>query len=142
MQGVTSCWAQIISTSGYQGLYRGLEPALVGTTVSQGVYFYLYSKLRSWALQALQGQGKALTGDIGVGPSLLVAFLAGCGNVLLTNPIWVVSTRMQVLPCCTPCRGPLARFSWSCAAWRCAHHVSTCAPSACHAVASSMLPVA
>lgn len=34
--------------------------------------------------------------DIGVGPSLLVAFLAGCGNVLLTNPIWVVATRMQV----------------------------------------------
>ena len=61
-----------------------------------GVYFYLYSKLRSWALQALQAQGKAVTGDIGVGPSLLVAFLAGCGNVLLTNPIWVVSTRMQV----------------------------------------------
>lgn len=34
--------------------------------------------------------------DIGVGPSLLVAFLAGCGNVLLTNPIWCVATRMQV----------------------------------------------
>ena len=34
--------------------------------------------------------------DIGVGPSLLVAFLAGCGNVLITNPIWCVATRMQV----------------------------------------------
>lgn len=33
--------------------------------------------------------------DIGIGPSLLVAFLAGCGNVLLTNPIWTVATRMQ-----------------------------------------------
>ena len=31
-----------------------------------------------------------------MGPSLLVAFLAGCGNVLLTNPIWTVATRMQV----------------------------------------------
>ena len=30
-----------------------------------------------------------------MGPSLLVAFLAGCGNVLLTNPIWTVATRMQ-----------------------------------------------
>ena len=36
--------------------------------------------------------------DIGIGPSLLVAFLAGCGNVLLTNPIWTVATRMQALP--------------------------------------------
>lgn len=34
-------------------------------------------------------------GDIGVGLSLLVAFCAGCGNVVLTNPIWVVATRMQ-----------------------------------------------
>jgi len=30
-----------------------------------------------------------------VGLSLLVAFCAGCGNVVLTNPIWVVATRMQ-----------------------------------------------
>jgi len=36
-----------------------------------------------------------LAGDIGVGLSLLVAFCAGCGNVVLTNPIWVVATRMQ-----------------------------------------------
>lgn len=34
-----------------------------------------------------------------MGPSLLVAFMAGCGNVLLTNPIWTVATRMQALPC-------------------------------------------
>ena len=30
-----------------------------------------------------------------MGLSLIVAFVAGCGNVLLTNPIWVVATRMQ-----------------------------------------------
>lgn len=34
-------------------------------------------------------------GDIGVGLSLLVASFAGCGNVVLTCPIWVVATRMQ-----------------------------------------------
>ena len=34
---------------------------------------------------------------IGVGESLLVAALAGMGNVLLTNPIWMVATRMQAL---------------------------------------------
>ena len=35
--------------------------------------------------------------DIGLGSSLAVAFLAGCVNVVLTNPIWVVATRMQAL---------------------------------------------
>lgn len=64
-----------------------------------GVYFYLYSKLRETAQSYLQRAGKAANGDIGVGASLIVAFLAGCGNVLLTNPIWVVSTRMQA---CAP----------------------------------------
>ncbi|KAK9807222.1 hypothetical protein WJX73_010625 [Symbiochloris irregularis] len=88
-------FAQVISTSGYVGLYQGIEPALLGTAVSQGVYFYLYSKLREAAQRILEKAGRAESGDIGVGPSLLVAFLAGCGNVLLTNPIWVVSTRMQ-----------------------------------------------
>ena len=34
-----------------------------------------------------------------MGPSLTVAFLAGCANVLITNPIWVVATRMQVTSC-------------------------------------------
>lgn len=61
----------------------------MGTTVSQGVYFTLYSLLRG-----------AATGDIPgvtltVPQSLAVASLAGAGNVLLTNPIWVVATRMQ-----------------------------------------------
>lgn len=41
--------------------------------------------------------------DIGVGPSLTVAFLAGCANVLITNPIWVVATRMQVTICNWTC---------------------------------------
>jgi len=41
-----------------------------------------------------------------MGPSLLVAFLAGCGNVLLTNPIWTVATRMQARPDPHPARQP------------------------------------
>lgn len=34
-------------------------------------------------------------GSVGMFSSLVVAALAGCMNVLLTNPIWVVVTRMQ-----------------------------------------------
>ena len=82
-----------------------------------GVYFYLYSKLRTWALEALQARGKAMTGDIGVGPSLLVAFLAGCGNVLATNPIWVVSTRMQVTSGYEACSPACADLFGACAGW-------------------------
>lgn len=69
---------------------------MLGTAVSQGVYFYMYSRFRQVAVTRLQTQKQTKSEDIGVGASLLVAFLAGCGNVLLTTPIWTVTTRMQV----------------------------------------------
>lgn len=87
---------QLVSKHGWTGLYRGLEPALLGTAVSQGVYFYLYSWLRGTAVARLQAKQNTKSEDIGVGASLMVAALAGAGNVLLTTPIWTISTRMQV----------------------------------------------
>lgn len=79
-------------------MYAGIEPALLGTAVSQGIYFYLYSSFRQLAVAA-KSKGRPVEAsrrqDIGVVASLVTAALAGCGNVLLTNPIWVVATRMQ-----------------------------------------------
>ena len=94
---------QLVSKHGWTGLYRGLEPALLGTAVSQGVYFYLYSWLRGAAVSRLQAKQQTKSEDIGVGGSLLVAALAGAGNVLLTTPIWTISTRMQVSHCVYVC---------------------------------------
>ena len=42
--------AQILQESGWRGLFNGLQPSLVGTAVSQGVYFYFYSALRQLAI--------------------------------------------------------------------------------------------
>ena len=42
--------AQILQESGWRGLFNGLQPSLVGTAVSQGVYFYFYSALRQLAV--------------------------------------------------------------------------------------------
>ena len=54
---------QIISQSGWTGLYRGLKPSLLGTTISQGVYFYLYSILRQAAVKLEQRRGRGLNGE-------------------------------------------------------------------------------
>ncbi|KAK9814416.1 hypothetical protein WJX72_005617 [[Myrmecia] bisecta] len=95
-QGAWQDFVQVIRTSGWAGLYRGLKPSLLGTAVSQGIYFYLYSSLRQAAVAAQQRvKVTANPDDIGIPLSLVVASLAGCGNVLLTSPIWVVATRMQ-----------------------------------------------
>ena len=44
------CAPQAVKRVGVRGLFSGLQPALLGTAVSQGVYFYLYSLLRDLAI--------------------------------------------------------------------------------------------
>lgn len=88
---------EIIKNEGWTGLYRGLLPSLVGTACSQGVYYYFYQIFRSEA-EARARRSKKLNGEdgsVGMLTSLFVAALAGCANVLITNPIWVIVTRMQ-----------------------------------------------
>lgn len=120
-RGALADVAELVSSRGWTALYAGLRPSLLGTAVSQGVYFYLYSLLRDAAVaraaaaaaaaarargvkppRAGGAGGGGAPPPLSVGASLLVAFLAGCGNVLLTNPIWVVATRMQAAAKASP----------------------------------------
>ncbi|KAL3521181.1 hypothetical protein ACH5RR_019330 [Cinchona calisaya] len=88
---------QVVRHEGWDRLYGGLTPSLVGTAASQGVYYYFYQIFRNKAeAAALERKRKGVgDGSVGMLSSLLVAALSGCVNVLLTNPIWVVVTRMQ-----------------------------------------------
>uniref|UniRef100_A0A0E0KBN4 Peroxisomal membrane protein n=1 Tax=Oryza punctata TaxID=4537 RepID=A0A0E0KBN4_ORYPU len=87
----------VVKHEGWERLYGGLMPSLVGTAASQGVYYYFYQIFRSRAeAAALQRSRRGIgDGSVGMLQSLTVAALSGCVNVLLTNPIWVVVTRMQ-----------------------------------------------
>lgn len=88
---------QVIIEEGWGGLYSGLMPSLVGTTASQAVYYYFYEIFKTIAKGVAVSRQKQGIGDgsIGMFSSLISAAFAGCLNVLLTNPIWVVVTRMQ-----------------------------------------------
>ncbi|CAI9091644.1 OLC1v1026717C2 [Oldenlandia corymbosa var. corymbosa] len=88
---------QVVRHEGWDRLYGGLTPSLVGTAASQGVYYYFYQIFRNKAEAAALTRKKKGLGDgsVGMFSSLVVAALSGCVNVLLTNPIWVVVTRMQ-----------------------------------------------
>lgn len=88
---------QVIIEEGWRGLYSGLMPSLVGTTASQAVYYYFYEIFKTIAKGVAVRRQKRGIGDgsIGMFSSLISAAFAGCLNVLLTNPIWVVVTRMQ-----------------------------------------------
>lgn len=88
---------QVIIEEGWGGLYSGLRPSLVGTTASQAVYYYFYEIFKTIAKGVVVSRQKRGIGDgsIGMFSSLISAAFAGCLNVLLTSPIWVVVTRMQ-----------------------------------------------
>lgn len=88
---------QVVKDEGWGRLYGGLAPSLVGTAVSQGVYYYFYQIFRNKAEAIALDRRKRGLGDGSVGmlSSLIVAAMSGCANVLLTNPIWVVVLRMQ-----------------------------------------------
>ncbi|PSC72619.1 peroxisomal nicotinamide adenine dinucleotide carrier [Micractinium conductrix] len=114
-RGTIADLAELVHEGGWRALFSGLEASLIGTTVSQGIYFYLYSLLRRLAVlrraaaeaaaaAAAGGGGAAArqlldvrSANVTVAESLLVAAVAGMGNVLLTNPIWMVATRMQAM---------------------------------------------
>ncbi|MQL70521.1 hypothetical protein Taro_002856 [Colocasia esculenta] len=88
---------QVIRTEGWGGLYSGLKPSLVGTAASQGIYYYFYQVFKNRAEAIAVARKKKGRGDgtVGMFSWLVVAAIAGSLNVLLTNPIWVLVTRMQ-----------------------------------------------
>lgn len=95
--GTLEHMCQVVKHEGWERLYGGLTPSLVGTAASQGVYYYFYQIFRNKAEAiALEHRKRGIgDGSVGMFSSLVVAALSGCANVLLTNPIWVVVTRMQ-----------------------------------------------
>ncbi|KAH9618337.1 hypothetical protein KSS87_000698 [Heliosperma pusillum] len=95
--GTLQLMSKVVKHEGWGRLYGGLAPSLVGTAASQGVYYYFYQIFRDKAEAIALDRRKRGQGDGSVGmlSSLVVAALSGCVNVLLTNPIWVIVTRMQ-----------------------------------------------
>ncbi|OQU77367.1 hypothetical protein SORBI_3009G036300 [Sorghum bicolor] len=88
---------QLIQTEGWGGLYSGLKPSLIGTAASQGIYYYFYQILKNKVEDIAAARSKKGHGDgtVGMLSWLGIAAVAGSINVLLTNPIWVLVTRMQ-----------------------------------------------
>ncbi|KAL3579057.1 hypothetical protein D5086_020561 [Populus alba] len=96
--GTLAQMCQVVKNEGWGRLYSGLAPSIVGTACSQGVYYYFYQIFRDRA-EAIARENKSNgigDGSVGMLSSLVVAALAGCTQMCcLTNPIWVVVTRMQ-----------------------------------------------
>ncbi|KAK4156381.1 peroxisomal membrane protein PMP47B [Chaetomidium leptoderma] len=83
----------IIAREGVSGLYSGLSSALFGISVTNFVYYYWYEWTRAFFETAAAKAGRA-SKKLTTVESMMAGALAGSATVILTNPIWVVNTRM------------------------------------------------
>jgi solute carrier family 25 folate transporter 32 len=81
-------FAHVIKTEGFRPLYFGLAPALIANGASWGLYFYFYEHCKQIVYERYKDAG-----SYGV---LASGVAAGMCTVLLTNPIWLLKTRMQL----------------------------------------------
>ena len=78
----------ILQTDGPKGLFRGLKPMLFGIIPTRAIYFWAYSTTKS-SLNATLGNSPA--------NHILSAFSAGISSNTITNPLWMVKTRYQII---------------------------------------------
>ena len=83
----------ILKREGVSGLYAGLDSALFGITVTNFVYYYWYEWSRAAFEKAAISAGRA-SKKLTTLESMAAGAIAGSATVLITNPIWVVNTRM------------------------------------------------
>jgi len=81
---------RIYADQGIKGFFKGLKPTLIGIIPARSIYFYTYE-------QSKTALGKKWLPEGSVGNAIISGFAAGVASNTLTNPIWMVKTRMQLL---------------------------------------------
>jgi adenine nucleotide transporter 17 len=84
---------KIIAREGVSGLYSGINSALFGISVTNFVYYYWYEWTRSSFEKAAISAGRA-SKKLTTVESMIAGAIAGSATVIMTNPIWVVNTRV------------------------------------------------
>ncbi|RZC33516.1 Mito carr domain containing protein [Asbolus verrucosus] len=86
--GIWNAFVTIFRQEGIHGLYRGVTPNVWGAGSSWGLYFLFYNAIKTWI------QGGNVNAPLGPANHLLAASEAGVVTLFITNPLWVVKTRL------------------------------------------------
>lgn len=80
----------VLRQEGWRSFYKGLTPALIGSGTAWAAYFHIYEAVKAWHCR-WQGRER-------LSPAWNMASAAQAGAMvcLLTNPIWLVKTRLQL----------------------------------------------
>ncbi|KAL2914930.1 mitochondrial FAD carrier protein flx1 [Polyrhizophydium stewartii] len=84
--------ADISRQEGVRSLYRGLSANMAGATSSWGLYFWWYAIIKDWMRTA--PDGTTSTAKLSATQHLIASAEAGMLTSLLTNPFWLIKTRM------------------------------------------------
>lgn len=89
----------IVRHEGVLALYQGWVPAVTGSSVSWGGYFYFYERLkRALVDHRTETRGSTVPAAQVLTPLDNFVLACGAGGVMvaITNPIWLIKTRMQL----------------------------------------------
>ncbi|KAL1123647.1 hypothetical protein AAG570_002723 [Ranatra chinensis] len=86
--GLRSAVVTILREEGFKGLYRGVTPNVWGSGSAWGFYFMFYNSIKTWV------QGGNSKTPLGPSMHMLLAAQAGVLTLVMTNPVWVVKTRL------------------------------------------------
>ncbi|XP_057853029.1 nicotinamide adenine dinucleotide transporter 1, chloroplastic [Cryptomeria japonica] len=103
---VLSSLEKIFHNEGFRGMYRGLSPTVLALLPNWAVYFTVYEQLKK--LQQPQNDPHH---EFSVGANMVSASGAGAATAIVTNPLWVVKTRLQtqgMRPKVVPYKGTLS----------------------------------
>jgi len=87
-KGSIKVMKEIAQEEGLWSLYRGLGPVLSSLYCSNFVYFYTFHGLKTICITP-DCTPSAMT-------DLLIGYIAGVFNVMVTTPLWVVNTRLKL----------------------------------------------
>lgn len=85
----------ILRAEGPRAFWQGLTPAVVGAGSSWGLYFFFYENAKTRRQHDLGVHGAAIS-KLPAWQHLAAATEAGVCTAFLTNPIWLVKTRLQL----------------------------------------------
>jgi solute carrier family 25 folate transporter 32 len=86
----------VIQHEGIWGLYQGLTPAVIGSAVSWGGFFYVYESMKRRLRQFKSQQSGETITTLNSWDNFQVATLSGILMVFITNPVWLIKLRMQL----------------------------------------------
>lgn len=88
-RGVVHGLSTIIKFEGVSALYTGLAPNLLGSGMAWGCYFFVYTNAKQMLMTATSKE------KLGPSEHLQCAAVSGVFTTIITNPIWLIKTRVK-----------------------------------------------